>query len=717
MAAPGGVEVGRVSVRVVPDTSHLFDDLKADLDRIEAESSINIRASVDSAKLVESARAAVSEAQALAGNIDVKTNVDTSQIAELDRAASTAGSALAGLASNFSVAGLGAAGFVIALGPVVAALAAVTAALAAPLAVVAGGVTIFGFLAGFAVKNTLAQIKQIDTAQKHLATLTKGTAAYNTAAAQLKALQDGLPASSRKFADALDLVKGVLNDPRIAGALLKPLTAGLKLLAAVIPPLTPVIKTVSRVLSGFVGQLNNAVRSPGFKGFVGAFAHQLGPDMKAFAKIGVNVLTGLFGLFGALNKQMSGGVLKSLVLITGKFADFGKSAGENKGLKSFVDYVKQALPPAGKIIGDAFSVIGGALGAVAPAALGLERLLAGVLDVLKKIGPIATPLAAVLAGIFVPFVGGPELGLILGLAAAIKEVYDRSKPLQQVIHDTGNYFTTVWLPRIKDAAQQVLPAFRAAVHDISQTIRQNKGLFETMGRLLGALAGVAIIGGIKTLVLAIRGIGKAFQLGTGALKLWADFELRYLAIVLRATAGFVTAVLSGFGRIVDGAALAFGWLPGIGAKVRAAKAAFDDFTKNIVGNLNTAANKLDGLRAQIDAVGNLHPKIGVTVDDLRAVQELQKLQEFRLRDKTLTIKVEQQIDRVVGPGGGIGVPLGANTGSPSGSSKAGPSSLVSVDKMYVSDVADMLRKTQKQFVSKAGGGVFLRPAPAFGGAR
>lgn len=711
--SPGGVEVGRVSVRVVPDTSRLFEDLKADLDRIERESSIDIKASVDSARLVESARAAVSEAQALAGDIDIKANVDTSQVAQAESVLRGAAGAAGGLISNFSVLGAGAGILATALIPLVAVLGGIAAALAAPLAVVAGGVTIFGFIAGFAAHGTLEQIKAIDKAAQHLGTLKKGTAAYAAAAADLKAKQDALTPAQKAFASALSGLKSAIADPRLSNAALKPLTDAMKLLAKILPDLTPIIGAVGGVFDDIVKQMGQVVSSPGFKGFVKAFAHDLGRDLKAFSKIAGNIFIGLGGLFGALDDTLSKGVLKGLENITGKFADFGRNAKDNKGLKAFVAYVKQNMPKVGQLIGNVFGLIGDIFGTLAPLGSGVLDVLNGLTGALRGLDGVAGPLSATLAGLGLgTLLGGPEVGLavagVIGLVGAFKQLYDRSKPLRDVIHDIGDYFTKTWLPLIQEAATQIVPALKGAISDVSDTIRNNKGLFKTLGDALVALGSATIIGAIEQTALSIRLIGKAFKFGTAAVKLWANVTLTIFRLIVDGVKLMVEAVLAQFGTIVNGAAAAFGWMPKIGPKVKAARDAFNDFSSNVVGNIDAVGDGLKQLQTQINEVGQSHPKFHIDSNTLTEIAHMHELQRLQIADKRfkITATIEQQIDRVTGPGGGIQRPSSLSSGS-----GGGGGTTINVNKVEAHDYKDFLRQLANQRRAHSGGGV---PLPAGG---
>ncbi|NEK06040.1 hypothetical protein GR239_36730, partial [Rhizobium leguminosarum] len=81
MAGPGGVEVGRASVRVLPNTTNFAPALKRYLERIENTNRLNIAATVDVDQLVTSARAAVATAEAAIGELDVDTDIDAAELA------------------------------------------------------------------------------------------------------------------------------------------------------------------------------------------------------------------------------------------------------------------------------------------------------------------------------------------------------------------------------------------------------------------------------------------------------------------------------------------------------------------------------------------------------------------------------------------------------------------------------------------------------------
>jgi hypothetical protein len=129
------------------------------------------------------------------------------------------------------------------------------------------------------------------------------------------------------------------------------------------------------------------------------------------------------------------------------------------------------------------------------------------------------------------------------------------------------------------------------------------------------------------------------------------------------------------------------------------------------------------MQDKIDGVHGPKP-FKITVDDLRAVKQLEALQAFRIKDKSFSVKMELELDRTVGPGGGIGHPLGTNSGS-SGARIAPPSlhddtnprtttsrggATINIDTVQAHDYNDFLRQLSRQQLAQGGGGVNLAGA-------
>ena len=80
MAGPGGLEVGRASVRVVPDVTGFGAELKRELERVERSVKATIPAEVDGSELAQSTREAVAVAERSAGEVDVPVTTKSNRL-------------------------------------------------------------------------------------------------------------------------------------------------------------------------------------------------------------------------------------------------------------------------------------------------------------------------------------------------------------------------------------------------------------------------------------------------------------------------------------------------------------------------------------------------------------------------------------------------------------------------------------------------------------
>jgi hypothetical protein len=791
--SPGGIEVGRISVRVVPDTSHLGTDLQVALDRIEARTDLKISTSIDTSKLDEQARLAVDQAQLAAGDLKIKTQVDSSQLREGETAAKGFSSGLSGIASAAIVLGP-------ALIPLVGVLGGLAAVLAAPAVLGGAGLTLFGFITGAAIKQTEAQNKKliqlkaaVDAAKQSLsnATSSASTSAANSlssaqasAAASLKSAQNALTnakttaqvssaaariqaaraslsartsaiqssqsasvaAAQRKVAEATlayqaalkgmtpaqlafiraqDGLKAAFHNllAAVGGSVLGPVTTALKLLTSVMPKIEPILKSFAGVFDGFLTSASDATKSKGFSDLVHLIATQGAQAFKTFAQIVGNVFLA-FGRLGGALLPFGQSVLTGLGKAAKGFADFAKSAKAKTEIKNLLDYIKSVGPKVGQTLGDIAGAAGHLVRAFAPIGTVVLTAVDGLAKAIKKI-PIGllTTLATALVGIVAASkLIGPlsavfelltsPIGLAVVAAVALGvgfvALYQHSKPLRNVLSDLGNFFKTQLLPVIKNAAEQILPQLNKAFHDISKTIHDNKGFLETYGKLLLVLGAGVVLAGIGAVIVAIRGIGLAFKFGIPLFHAWADLLLIVVGVGVKAFGLLEKAIIKSLGAVIDTAANAFGWIPGIGPKIKAAQAAFHKSADKMAGDITGVSaaikrmrDKIDGtpktagpaidatgkhvdaLRqhlgsasAQLDLVGPRgkiafdqvrgsvkslsaaiealpQPKaFKITVED-HATLALKALQAFRLKDKTLTVNL---VERAPGVGGGIGIP-------------------------------------------------------------
>lgn len=108
--------------------------------------------------------------------------------------------------------------------------------------------------------------------------------------------------------------------------------------------------------------------------------------------------------------------------------------------------------------------------------------------------------------------------------------------------------------------------------------------------------------------LQTQGIAKLQEFGGWLSKNRQNFidmgisALEGAATILRGIAMMVNGASTGFGAILTAATVAFGWVPGVGGRLREAKDAFDGMKDTAVGALNAAANQADRLAGKLDGL-------------------------------------------------------------------------------------------------------------------
>lgn len=91
------------------------------------------------------------------------------------------------------------------------------------------------------------------------------------------------------------------------------------------------------------------------------------------------------------------------------------------------------------------------------------------------------------------------------------------------------------------------------------------------------------------------------------------------AIVGRALRAFVNAALSHFGALINGAAHAFGWIPGIGPKLERAAADFNAFRDRVNGALSGIHDRTATVTVRVATVGKLPGGVSVGEGNTRPI--------------------------------------------------------------------------------------------------
>lgn len=153
-------------------------------------------------------------------------------------------------------------------------------------------------------------------------------------------------------------------------------------------------------------------------------------------------------------------------------------------------------------------------------------------------------------------------------------------------------------PALRGYYAEIMPRLRAAFQSIAATIRDNQGVFRSLGQLLTDVI-IPIIA--RAASLLINTLGPAFKVVVGVVK----------NVVIPAFSLLVGSVLTALNGIVSGAAIAFGWIPGIGPKLQTAADEFDTF----VDDINA---KLGRIIKDVNVNVNIHPVIKPISDEVHA---------------------------------------------------------------------------------------------------
>lgn len=191
-----------------------------------------------------------------------------------------------------------------------------------------------------------------------------------------------------------------------------------------------------------------------------------------------------------------------------------------------------------------------------------------------------------------------------GNAYSAIEAYRRQWELFKA--DMGDKFIPVFekvLAKIQAFATEVAPVVSAWLESLAKKWDENKESIQQFGELMGIVlevGGKAILGfimiSINALITAIEAIGLA----------WGRAKEVFAVLV--------GAWLAGMGMLLHAAVVAFGWIPGLGDKLRNAEAQFAQFRQQVNAELDGIRDKDVHVRVQVSRSGEAAPVAGgVTV--------------------------------------------------------------------------------------------------------
>jgi hypothetical protein len=416
------------------------------------------------------------------------------------------------------------------------------------------------------------------------------------------------------------LVKaGTTIMPALAGALGvvgKALDSGLaKLLPIVADAISAMLPSLGKFVSALAGGLGTVLGAavPVLARIVPLLANALAPVLPTLA-------TGFADLVKAAGK-----ILPVLVPLAGPLVLIVKGVGNLIGpLASVAATMATALAPALKVVGPLLGTVAGTVGTAladafrqaSPALASLARSVGQMLIALVPLVPVivktalsfvplipaVAQLAASMANALVPamqFLGdhakvvGPALlyayvavkawtagAAIAGVATSTFAAVQ--KGLAAVCLGTRIQLIALQVQTVAVAVAQGVAAVASKVWAGAQWLLN--AALDANPISIVVIAVAALAGGLylayKHSATFRRIVNDAFHAVAAAGKWMWEVVLRPALFAL--ATGFLTVA----GTIVHGAALAFGWIPGIGPKLKGAAHAFDVFKNNVLGALD-----------------------------------------------------------------------------------------------------------------------------------
>lgn len=392
----------------------------------------------------------------------------------------------------------------------------------------------------------------------------------------------------------------------IQASLLPDLQTGLTNLIPMIQPLSHFMAGLAKVMGDVFVEASKALESPFWQRFFDYVSKTAGPTIKTLSEIIGNVFQGFAGLVMAW-KPVSDQIGTGLLALTGRFADFASHLDSNKGFQAFLAYVIKEGPAVAHFFGDLFSVLGNLLAGLAPLGAFMLDLLNSTLDLIKQLGPEGLLLAiGAVATAFAVLAGGAGAVVIavVAFAGAVTYAYQHVKPfhdfIQQhvipIFHQLHDFFVTHLMPVLEKIWKDVLAGVRDAFDDVRRAVERNRpqlqDLYDKFKLVMTFIVDkvLPIVGPV--LKEAFRVLGT--QIST-VIEILGFLDDAFNKVVLPGIRLFVKLALGAIGLFVDGAAAAFGWIPGLGPKLKAAAKHFDEFAASV----NTSLAGIQGVTVAV----------------------------------------------------------------------------------------------------------------------
>ncbi|MEU2143624.1 hypothetical protein ABZ741_04835 [Streptomyces globisporus] len=332
---------------------------------------------------------------------------------------------------------------------------------------------------------------------------------------------------------------------------------GKKIQAAMLPGFTkalkeakPVVDIVGRGMTGLGKGFGDAAAGAGRLFKSGGFQK----DLKTNLDLGKSFVGEMTGGLGALGRS---------------FLEFGAKSGPT--LRSFSTGLSGLLGKGGGGLAGMFK-------GLEPGIAGSARLLDGLFGAVNRILPALGRLGGMAAKTFGPlfgelfeFSGKATSALMDGLGGVVKWLSPVFKDLSFGVKSVTSVLG-ILAPTVRDTASAIFGSFMPSFGEVDKAVGPLQRLSNTIKENKGAIQEFARVGGNAMITVA----GAIIENLPGA-----------LGVFRMVTGGMVSAM----GGVLHGAAKAFGWIPGIGDKLRSADRTFNSFKDSYISGLKSAEAK------------------------------------------------------------------------------------------------------------------------------
>lgn len=442
------------------------------------------------------------------------------------------------------------------LEPALAGIVVATGALAGTLVSAGAGAGAYGL----ALKPLLTQVGALSKAQQQAADGTQASKqAYQD---MLKSTPPMIVKFTREVTSAQDAYHQWANS--LAAPVLAPLQTALSQVRPVLQAIRPLVIAASNAFGILVTELTRKIESGGLERVVQVLLPHVQSGIVSLGHIFGNVVAGIWGIVKAflpMESTVTGGVVR----MTARFKEWANSLPSHSGFQSLMDMFKNSAPLASQV---------------------LQNLLKVIINITSAMAGMATPSNSRLL-----------LQMLMPLTSIMKVLSGNQALVQTVL-----YFTLFY-----KVMNQLGPAFKIGSVAL--------GLLTSGAKRAAAaqwLLNVAMDANpIGLIVIAVAALGAAFYLAWQKSAGFRDF-IKQLGIVfigfaqvaLKAIQFVVNSYMAMVSVFLNGAAKAFGWIPGVGDKLKGAARAFDGFRAGVNNAFMSMQNTMQGWQNKLQASVN-----------------------------------------------------------------------------------------------------------------